>query len=466
MAEPSIRRFRHVPLWLLVVAFACGSAHARKKAPKRELSEDSLQTLVTQQPENSENWLELGTLAAKKNQVDLAKGYFDEGIKLSGRSGAVILQVGGIWLSLGKVKLSLPYLMPNLALLDSSQLDRLQGELEKEKMYTAQLIALRHLGSRSKDFQPINHKLAILAFKLGDFTLCQSVLARFPDQLDYESARNLLTVNFFQSGTLDNKVLASLQKRFSQAEMVMLEALNYAAAGQWRDARRFIAQEANGPSYRDYYNLLRGMEASADDRHAEAAAYYQKALDAATWDKLKAITYAELYRLYSTTGNKFKSDQLWDSIKEEYASADPDLLEFMGRQLMMRSYEKQAKYFYRMVLRKRPGNVTALAALYDDMVGNEDYQILTDNLKAALDRDPLSCEANTLAMNYQFQQKNDKDMVPYARNATIYCYESREPYFLLGNAFLNMSKPDEARAYFSTYVRKGGDISKVPVSLR
>jgi tetratricopeptide (TPR) repeat protein len=465
MAGLPIRRSR-LPLWLLVVALGCGAAHARKKAPKNELSEDSLQTLVTQQPEVADNWLELGTLAAKKNQVDLAKGYFDEGIKLSGRSGQVILQVGGIWLSLGKVKISLPYLMPNLALLDSSQLDRLQGELEKEKMYTAELIALRHLGSRTKQFQPVNRKLAILAYKLGDFPLCQSVLARFPEQLDYESARNLLVVNFFLSGTLDNKVLSTLQNRFTQAEMVMLTALSYASSGQWRDVRRFISREEKGASYRDYFSLVRGMEASADDRHAEAADHYQRALETASWDRLKAVAYAELYRLYSTTGNKFKSDQLWDTIKEDYASADPDLLQFMGSQLMARSYEKQAKYFFRMVLRKRPGNVIALASLYDDMVGNEDYQLLTDNLKAALERDPLSCEANTLAMNYHFQQKNDKEMVPYARNATIYCYDSREPYFLLGNAFLNMSKPDEARGYFSTYVRKGGDIGKVPVSLR
>jgi hypothetical protein len=462
MAEGLIRK---AGLGLMIALLACGTAHARKKAPRRELSEDSLQTLVTQQPDVPENWLELGTLAAKKNQIDLAKGYFDEGIKLSGRSGQIILQVGGIWLSLGKVKTSLPYLMPNLAMLDSTQLERLQSELEKEKMYTAQLIVLRHLGSRTREFIPINRKLAIMAYRLGDFSLCQSVLARFPDLVDYESARNLLLVNFFQGTTLDNKVLGTLEKRFGHGELGMLVALNYAAAGQWRDVRRFLSEEANGPSFRDYYNLLKGMEASAEDRHEEAADDYQKALDG-SWDRLKAITFAELYRLYSTTGNKFKSDQLWDSIKEEYQSADPDLLEFMGRQLMLRSYEKQAKYFFRMVLRKRPGNVTALAALYDDMVGNEDYQQLTDNLKAALDRDPLSCEANTLAMNYHFQQKNDKEMVPYARNATIYCYESREPYYLLGNAFLNMSKPDEAKAYFSTFVRKGGDISRVPVSFR
>lgn len=462
MAETPIRR---ISIWVFLAAFACVPAHARKKQPK-ELSEDSLQTLVTQQPDNAENWLELGSLAARKNQVDLAKGYFDEAIKLSGRSGQVILQVGGIWLAQGKVKTSLPYLMPNLALLDSSQLDRLQSELEKEKMYTAQLIALRHLGSRTKQFLPINRKLAIFAYKLGDYALCQSVLSHFPEQLDFESARNLLLVNLFQSGSLDGKVLSVLQSRFTQGDMIMLVGLNYASGGQWREARKIAAQEAGSAAYRDYYFLLRGMEASADDRHEEAAQHYQRALEASSWDRIKAITYAELYRLYSTTGNKFKSDQLWDSIKEEYASADPDLLEFMGRQLMMRSYEKQGKYFFRMVLRKRPGNVVALAALYDDMVGNEDYQALTDNLKAALDRDPLSCEANTLAMNYHFQQKNDKDMVPYARNATIYCYESREPYFLLGTAFLNMSRPDEARGYFSTYVRKGGDIGKVPVSLR
>ncbi len=449
---------------ILLGCFLWGSAFcSRNKNP--ELSEDSLQALVSREPDNPVYWMKLGTLAAKNGQVDLAKGYFDEAIKLSGNQGKTILEVGDVWLSQGRIKTSLPYLMPNLAHLDPARLDQLQNGLEKEKLYSAQLLVLRNLGSRTQSYQPVNRKTAVLAFRQGDYALCQAALARFSDQLDYESARNLLLVNFFLNGTLDPKIPASLLKRFPQGEMSYLVTMNYAQQGKWQEVREFLKREANSPSYRDYYFLVKAMDAAAEDRNEESAAAYQKALET-TWDRLRVLVHADLYRLYASTGNKFKSDQIWETLKEEYQDIDPDLQEFMARQLQLRGYEKQSKYFYRVVLRRKPGNATALTALWDDLMGNEDYQSISDNLKVMLDRDPLSCEANTLAMEFHFRQKNDKELLPYARNATVYCFEALEPYFILGSTLLNLSKPDEARVYFSTYIRKGGDANKVPMSAR
>lgn len=448
-------------LLLCLVIFCAAESRAKEK----EYSEDSLQAMVTREPENPIHWFRLGALAAKSNQVDLAKGYFDEGIKLSDNSGKSILDVGNLWLSLGKTRTSLPYLMPNLMHADPSHLDQLQLGLEKEKLYTAQLLVLRNLGMRTKAYQPVNHKAAVLAFRVGDLPLCESILSHFYDQLDYESARNLLLVNFFLAGTLDPKIPASFLKRFPQGEMGVLVHLNYAQQGKWHEVRDYLKREAYSPSYRDYYHLLMAMDAAAEDRNDEAVEHYLKAQET-PWDRLRVVIDADLYRLYSSTGNKFKADQTWETLKEEYQDKDPDLQEFMGRQLQIRGYEKQSKYFYRVVLRRKPGNLGAVQALWEDLMGNEDYQTITDNLKVMIERDPLSCDANLLAMNFHFRQKNDKELLPYARNATVYCYEALEPYFVLGTTLLNLSKPEEARAYFSSFVRKGGDPNRVPISLR
>jgi predicted Zn-dependent protease len=449
---------------LFLGCFLCSAAFpSRNKNP--DLSEDSLQAMVSREPDNPVHWMRLGTLAARNAQVDLAKGYFDEAIKLSGNQGKTILEVGDVWLSQGRIKTSLPYLMPNLSHLDPARLDQLQSGLEKEKLYSAQLLVLRNLGSRTQSYQPVNRKAAVLAFRQGDYALCQATMSRFYDQLDYESARNLLLVNFFLIGTLDPKVSATLLKRFPQGEMSYLVNMNNAQQGKWREVREFLKREANSPSYRDYYYLVTAMQAAAEDRNEEAAVAYQKALET-TWDRLRVLVNADLYRLYASTGNKFKSDQIWESLKEDYQEADPDLQEFMAKQLQLRGYEKQSKYFYRVVLRRKPGSAAALTALWDDLMGNEDYQSVSDNLKVLLDRDPLSCEGNTLAMEFHFRQKNDKELLPYGRNATVYCYEALEPYFVLGSTLMNLSKPDEARAYFSTYIRKGGDAAKVPMSVR
>ena len=448
----------------LLGCLMCGAAFC-SRGKNAELSEDSLQAMVSREPDNPVHWMKLGTLAARNAQVDLAKGYFDEAIKLSGNQGKTILEVGDVWLSQGRIKTSLPYMMPNLAHLDPARLDQLQNGLEKEHLYSAQLLVLRNLGSRTQSYLPVNRKTAVLAFRQGDYALCQAILARFSDQLEYESARNLLLVNYFLNGNLDPKIPASLLKRFPQGEMSYLVNLNQAQQGKWKDVREFLKREANSPSYRDYYNLIKAMEAAAEDRNDEAAAAYQKALET-PWDRLRVVVHADLYRLYASTGNKFKSDQIWETLKEEYQDMDPELQEFMARQLQIRNYEKQSKYFYRVVLRRKPGNAAALTALWDDLMGNEDYQTISDNLKVLLDRDPLSCEGNTLAMEFHFRQKNDKELLPYGRNATVYCYEAVEPYFILGSTLLNLSKPEEARSYFSTYIRKGGDMNKVPMSVR
>ena len=449
-------------VWLLCLVVSC-IAFGRSR--DKDVSEDSLQAMVAREPDNPELWYKLGTLAAKGNQIDLAKGYFDEGIKLAPNTGKYILEVGDLWLTLGRVRTSLPYLMPNLAHMDPTHLDQLQFGLEKEKLYSAQLLALRNLGMRTKAYQPVNRNAAVLAFRVGDLTLCQSILTRFAEQLDYEGARNLLLINFFLAGTIDAKIPAVFLKKFPEGEMGMLVHLTYAQQSKWREVKDFLKREANSPSYRDYYNIMRAMEAAAEDRNDEAVEFYLKAQET-NWDRLRVVVDAELYRLYASTGNKFKSDQIWESLKEDYQDKDPDLQEFMGRQMQMRGYEKQSKYFYRVVLRRKPGSLVALSALWDDLMGNEDYQTVSDNLKVMLDRDPLSCDANVMAMNFHYQQKNEKELLPYARNSTVYCYEALESYFILGTTLLSQSKPDEARAYFSTYVRKGGDASRVPVSLR
>jgi Tfp pilus assembly protein PilF len=461
----SRRRARATCLMIASFCALLAAIPASAKRDRGEMSEDSLQALVSREPENPVHWMKLGNLASRNSQIDLAKGYFDEAIKLSGSQGKTILEVGDVWLSQGRIKTSLPYLMPNLGHLDPARLDQLQNGLEKEKLYSAQLLVLRGLGSRTQSYQPVNRRLAVLAFRQGDYALCQATLARFADQLDYESARNLLLVNFFMGGTLEPKVISTLERRFQQGEIGYLAALNYAQQNKWREVKDFLKQEANSPSYRDYYHLVKAMEAAAEDRNDEAAEAFQRALET-PWDRLRVLVNADLYRLYASTGNKFKADQTWEQLKEDFAEVDPDLQEFMARQLEMRNYEKQSKYFYRVVLRRKPGNAAALTALWDDLMSNEDYTAVSENLKILLDRDPLSCEGNTLAMEFHFRQRNDKELLPYGRNATVYCYEALEPYLVLGNTLLNLSKPEEARTYFSTYVRKGGDANKVPMSLR
>ena len=439
---------------------------AQSRVKEKDLTEDSLQALVSREPENPSHWFGLGALAAKNNQLDLAKGYFDEGIKVSDNTAKAILNVGNTLISLGKTRAALTYLMPNLAHLELENMDQLQAALEKEKLYSAQLLVLRNWGLRTTTYQTVNRRAAILAFRLGELPVCVNILSRFFEQVDFEGARNLLLINFFQSGTLDPKIPTYFEKHFPQGEINALVHLNLARQGKFREVKDYFKHEVNSPSYRDYYYLMMALEAAATDHNEEAVENFTKAQEFATWDRLRVVIDAELYRFYASTGNKFKADQTWDNLKEQYQDKDPDLQEFMGMQLQIAGYEKQSKYFYRVVLRRKPGNVTALQTLYDDLMSNEDYQVITDNLKFALEKDPLSCEANQIAMNFHFHQKNDKEILPYARNSTVYCFDVVEPYYILGNTLMNLSKPDEARASFATYVRKGGDLNKVPMSLR
>ncbi len=427
------------------------------------LSEDSLQSLVAKEPENPRHWFALGALALSNNQVDLAKGYFDEAVKTKHQDEKIILQIGELWLGVNLTRQCLAYWMPNLKLLNADQLERLQAALERDKMLSVQLTVLRFMAEQSHTFMPFPKKASMLAFGQGDYKLCQAILSGFMEQIDFESARRYLLSSLYLNGGADPKILTTLQKKFPQEEIALLANVQLALFGQWKDVRYFANKNKNSTVTRELYHYIKAMDAAAEDNSEEAVDEFQKALETAN-DQIKAVITVDLYRQFASTGNKFQGDQVWDSLKTNYT--DPFQQEFVASQLKMRGYEKQAKYFYRSVLRNHPNSIAAVTNLWDDFMDQENFTVLDGHLRLILGEDPYSCNGNLLAMKFQLKQGKLKEVLPYGRNAIVYCYESVEPYFYMGSAYASLSLPDEAKGYFVQYVKKGGDKNRIPVNFR
>ena len=427
------------------------------------LSEDSLQSLVAREPDNPRHWFSLGALALGNNQIDLAKGYFDEAVKANRKDDKIILQIGELWLGVNLTRQCLAYWMPNLKLLNENQLERLQAALERDKMYTVQLTVLRFITGLANTFQPFPKKATILAYNMGEYKLCQGIIATFAEQADIESARRYLMSSLFLGGGSDPRVLSVLLKKFPQEEIEAHVAVQYALLGKWKEARSYCSKSKNSTQYRDLYHYIKAMDAGTQDEADEAIEEYQKALETAV-DLVKMVIQVDLYRQLASTGNKFQGDQLWDSLKTDYTTATQQ--EFIAPQFKMRGYEKQAKYFYRSALRKHQSSIPAVQTLWDDFFDQDNLSTLEGHLRLILGEDPYSCEGNLLSMKFQLKQGNVKAVLPYGRNAIVYCYESIEPYYYMGNAYAALSLPDEAKSYFNTYVQKGGDKNRIPVNFR
>lgn len=429
-----------------------------------ERQEDSLQTLLAEQPENAALWVSLGKISVQRNQYDLARGYFDEAIKQSNKSADFILDIGGYWLSQGLVRYSLAYLMPNLGFLNDQRITTFEDALEKARLNSVLLTVLHNHISRKPPYYPVVKKAAQLAYLQGDFALCRRFLLDRYEQLDYEGGRNLLLVNIHLNDTLPPKVIAAMMRKFPQPEVGMLGHINYGLAGKWSEVSTYLQREAKSASYRDLYIYLKGKLANSQDKIDEAAYAFETAADTTRWEEMKSLIQAELYHLYSSTGNKYKADQIWETLKEQATS--PMRQEYMARHLEVRGYEKQARFYWRSLLRKSPGHLQAIKALWEELNDEENMGWLQENVKAVLADDPYSCEGNSLAMNFHAKRRNDRDLVPYARNVILYCHEPTEAYLILAGALANLSKPDEARAFYAKFVKRGGDLNRVPTHFR
>jgi len=444
---------------------AVGAQKTAKEAPEPvDNREDSLQSLLAEQPDNSSLWTALGKVAVEQDQYDLARGYFDEAIKLSNKNAETILDIGGYWLAKGLVKYSLVYLMPNLGFLTDSRLTAFEDALEKAKLNSVLLTVLRHHNSRKPPYYPVVKKAAQLAYLQGDFDLCRQILLNRYEELDYESGRNLLLVNIHLNDTLPIKVIDVIEKKFPQPEVAMLAQINYAQAGKWKEVESFLDRESKSASYRDLYIYLTGRLENSRDKIDAAGLSFERAADTTRWEEMKSLIQAELYHLYSTTGNKYKADRLWETLKE--TAVTPLRQEYLARHLEVRGYEKQSRYFWRSLLRKSPGHLQAIKSLWEELNEDDNIEWLQENVKAVLADDPYSCEGNALAMNFHARHGNDRELVPYGRNVALYCHDPVEAYFTLGTALANLSKADEARAFFAKYLKRGGDVNRVPTSYR
>jgi tetratricopeptide (TPR) repeat protein len=427
------------------------------------VNEDSLQALLQREPENPHHWMGLAQVAVQGGQYELARGYFDEAIRVSGRSGSVILQVGEFWMGLGQVDQSLPYLMPNLLHLEESGLNRLEGALQRQSMFSVKLTVLRHHGLRHSSYYPVHKEIATLAYRLGQWELCFDVLNRFAHQLDAQSARNLFILGLYLNKPPSRQGTQALMEKFPGMEIALLGNLSKALAGEWGPVREWLAKQEGSPAYKDLRAYLKALSLSAADRADEAEEQYEVAMGT-TWPVLRHLAFAELYKHYSITGDGYKAERLWDDIKEQVPS--PSQTEFLGFLLEQRGYEKQARYLYRRVFRSDSADARVLKNLWEDMVDKGEGAELESKIKGLLTADSLDCDANQLAMQYYRNEGKAPEVVNHGRNVVLYCFEVVEPYFDLATALLALKKAEEAKFFFSKYVKVGGDKTRVPSHLR
>ncbi len=429
-------------------------------APKVPM-EDSLQTLLSQDPENPENWFNLGALAAQGNQFDLAESYFSEALRLAKPTSPLIVEVGKTWLLVGEPLRALPCLMPNLRLLTEMDLNGFQKAVGNKGMDGPRLVVLRHWANRDKEFTPIVEEAGRLACNVGDWAACRDILEKFGETLDSPSAIRLFQAKTFLNEKVHQREVEILSRRHKENAAQFWAHVQFAMWGDWGKVKRFLSgKEGQQPAQIHYLQALMAM---ADDNHREAESEFKKALQIAP-DSLSTLVAADFYRFYSVTGNSFKLDQLWGDLKEKFQ--DSNLAALLAMQLELRGYEKQARYYFRVALRRNPGLPIAVESMWNDFVMEDEWMELQAHIDTILKLDSLSCDGNSMAMRLKSTQGDYDGMLQYARNASLICHEPREPFFELGQAYLKLNQPDQARRSFARFVQRGGDRDKIPVHMR
>ncbi len=453
--------FRIILPVLFTAIVALGSIEGPSEVTRGEGPEDSLQILLQNDPENPNHWLGIGELALKSKQFDLAKGYFDQAIKLSNNAADHIIHAGFLWLQYGKAETSMPYLIPNLLHIKVEQLYLLERTLEERKIFSVAILVLRHHAERTKGISKESIRAAEISFRTGQYALARDILVPFASRLDTGSARLLLESAFLAGGGLSNEVIEAASGDLMTPQAKALAALNFALQGNFKAVRKYLDKnKATVPAAIGHY--LQAQEFASMDKNAEAVEHFESALES-NWPEFRVIATAELYKHFSVTGNRFKADQLWEDIRDrDTASVYKELLAY---HLTLGHYEKQAKTLYKNIYRVTKGHAAVLTSLWDELIEDEP-EALEAQVKALLGKDPLDCEANHLAMRYYQALNLPKDVVFYGRYVGMFCSDITDPLFDLATALLSQGKNEEARSYFGKYVKAGGDRKRVPSYLR
>jgi len=362
----------------------------------------------------------------------------------------------------GRLEASLPELIPNLSHLQPEQIVVLEKALENSPHLSTAILVLRHDASRNSGFSAAARRASELAFKSGQFALCEDILASHAGDLDSASAHRFLLCSFYAEDRTDPKAIRLAAAASSSAiEIQSLAALDLAQSREFREARSFLSGGTPVP-VRSY---VEAQELDAADKTDESMDYFRDALDS-KWPEFRVLVMAELFKHYSLTGNRYKTEQLWDDIKaDEEIDTLSALKELLAYQLGLRGYEKQARYLYRSLYQSGPVHPVVLQALWDELIA-DDSAGLNAHIQALLAVDSLDCNANQLAMRYAKTQGQTPGVVRYGQNVVLYCQDAVEPYLDLANALLEVGRPSEARIYFGKYLERGGDRNNVPTYMR
>ncbi len=410
--------------------------------------------------ENPEFWIQSGQRAIKAHQEDLAKGYFDQAVKLSKSAPEPIVRIGILWLKAGRLETSLPYLLPNLSWLNTAQLARLGKLLEDKHHLSAAILVLRYQASQSKTFSAEAAHAAALAFHSGQFALCSEILVPYAGELDSASASRFLLANFYTGGKLGSDLVRKVALRSGQ-EVQSLAALILSLQGSFKEARSYVIGNFPLP----VRSFIKARELDAGNRTDDAVDYFKLGLDS-KWPEFRIVVITEFFKHYSLTGNRYKVDQLWEEIKgQEESDTLAALKELLAYQLGLRGYEKQSRYLYRSLYRLDPGRPAALKALWEELI-TDDSLGLDLQIQSLLKKDSLDCDANLLAMRFARVHGENRAVVHHGRNTVLYCPDVVEPYLDLANALLAVSRPDEARIYYAKFIRRGGDRNRIPTYMR
>jgi hypothetical protein len=371
------------------------------------------------------------------------------------------LRAGLLDLENGKLEASLPELIPNLSRLNPEAFTQLEAALKNSPHVSTTLLVLRKDAARRSQFSPAAKDASALAFRSAQFGLCSDMLTPYLRELDSASAHRFLLCSFYAGRKLDVGAIRFVAARSNSVDVRALAALDLAQAGNFGEAHGFLT----GRTPAAVRGFIQAQELDAADKTDESMDDFREALDS-KWPEFRVLVMAELFKHFSLTGNRYKTEQLWDDIKaDEEIDSLPGLKEFLAYQLGLRGYEKQARYLYRSLYPSLPVHPEVLEALWEELVA-EDSEGLRAQIQALWAVDSLDCDANLLAMRYAKMRGQSQGVVRYGRNVVLYCPDVVEPYLDLAMALLEVSRPAEARFYFGKYVEQGGDRNNVPTYMR
>jgi tetratricopeptide (TPR) repeat protein len=163
----------------------------------------------------------------------------------------------------------------------------------------------------------------------------------------------------------------------------------------------------------------------------------------------------------------FEAEGKWEAVEHHLtlslaAAPHPDAMAYLSRVYLQEKRPKEAEEWARKALEKSPHHVEGTIALAEAMASRKQFNEAQALALEALRIKPFSCGLRIQSAKLSYEAGKLDASMAVSDSAIAVCPEEPMAYYYAGYAHKDSNRTEEAKRYFKTFRKLGGDKNLIP----